>query len=130
MPQPMYPQPPPNPRKEPPIPIASEVGWAPELLWTFWKRDKSLIPASTEPRIIQPTAHSLCWLHYQSITVSVKNSKCTFCTWQSRKKNYTNVSISKMYTIVQTAHNARLETDNKPHDLVPTELDCNLKPRK
>jgi hypothetical protein len=53
-----------------------------------------------------------------------------FRVWQSRKKNYTDVSISKMCTIVQTAYNARLETDNKPHHLVPTELDCNLKPRK
>jgi len=43
----------------PTTPIASEVGWAPELNWTFWKRDKSLIPARIEPWIIQPTAQSL-----------------------------------------------------------------------
>jgi len=46
-------------QKEPLIPIAYEVGWALELVWTFCKKDKSFIPARTEPRIIQPTAQSL-----------------------------------------------------------------------
>jgi hypothetical protein len=37
-----------------------------------------------------------------------------FCVWQSRKKNYSDVRISKMYTTDQITHNARLEIDNRP----------------
>jgi len=27
------------------IPVESEAGWAQELVWMFWRREKSLIPA-------------------------------------------------------------------------------------
>jgi hypothetical protein len=31
--------------KVPPVPIEYKGGWAPELLWMFWRRGKSLAPA-------------------------------------------------------------------------------------
>jgi hypothetical protein len=31
--------------KEALIPFEQEVGWAPEPVWMFWKREKSLTPA-------------------------------------------------------------------------------------
>ena len=33
------------PVKKAPVPIEQEVGWAPEPVWTFWRRQKSLVPA-------------------------------------------------------------------------------------
>jgi hypothetical protein len=32
--------------KEQPIPIEQETGWAPQLIWAFWRRDKSLAAAA------------------------------------------------------------------------------------
>jgi hypothetical protein len=29
-------------RKEPPVPIGKEAGWAPEPVWTLWSREKPL----------------------------------------------------------------------------------------
>jgi hypothetical protein len=28
-------------RKEPPVPIEQEAGWAPEAVWTTWRGEKS-----------------------------------------------------------------------------------------
>jgi hypothetical protein len=28
-----------SPRREPPVPIGKEAGWAPELVWLLWKRE-------------------------------------------------------------------------------------------
>jgi hypothetical protein len=30
-----------------PVPIQYEAGWAPEPVWTFWKREKPLDPTGT-----------------------------------------------------------------------------------
>jgi hypothetical protein len=31
-----------------------KVGWAPEIFWTVWRRQKSLPTVGTEARIVQP----------------------------------------------------------------------------
>jgi hypothetical protein len=34
-----------TPGKEPLVSIVEEDGWAPELVWMLWNREKSLVPA-------------------------------------------------------------------------------------
>jgi hypothetical protein len=42
--------------KETPLSIESKAGWAPEVVWMFCSSDKSLVPAGSEPLIVQPIA--------------------------------------------------------------------------
>jgi hypothetical protein len=46
-----------TPGKEPPVPIGQEAGWAPEMVWTLWSRDKSLTPAENRTPAVQFSAH-------------------------------------------------------------------------
>jgi hypothetical protein len=41
--------------KEPPVSIGYEAVWAPELVWTLWKREKSCT-AGNQTRAAQPVA--------------------------------------------------------------------------
>jgi hypothetical protein len=42
--------------KEPTVPIEQEALWAPELVWTLWRRDKSLFLAGFKPCIAEQVA--------------------------------------------------------------------------
>jgi hypothetical protein len=42
-------------RKEPFVPNIREAGWAPELFWTLWGREKFLTLAENQTPSIQPT---------------------------------------------------------------------------
>jgi hypothetical protein len=45
------------PGKEPPVTIGYEAGWAPEPVWTLWRREKSLSLLETEPQFLgRPTS--------------------------------------------------------------------------
>jgi hypothetical protein len=44
-----------NPGKEPQVPIGYEVRWAPEPVWTLWRREKSCT-AGNRTRAVQPVA--------------------------------------------------------------------------
>jgi len=35
-----------------PVPIEFEAVWAPELVWTVWRRRYSFVPAGTQPRSV------------------------------------------------------------------------------
>jgi hypothetical protein len=37
------------PGKGPPVPIGEEAGWAPESVWTLWRREKNLSMPGIEP---------------------------------------------------------------------------------
>jgi hypothetical protein len=41
-------------RKESPLPIGKEAGWATELVWMLWSGQKSLAPARNQTLAIQP----------------------------------------------------------------------------
>jgi hypothetical protein len=45
--------------KEPPVPLAQEAGWAPEVVWTLWRREKYLAASRLEPRHLGNPARSL-----------------------------------------------------------------------
>jgi hypothetical protein len=61
-------QPPFPPGKEPSVPIAKEVGWTPEPVWTLWSREKSLCPCqelnprrpARSPLLYRLSYHSSC----------------------------------------------------------------------
>jgi hypothetical protein len=42
--------------KKPPVPIELEAGWAAELFWTLWNREKSLLLPGIKPRPPSPYA--------------------------------------------------------------------------
>jgi hypothetical protein len=48
------------PRKEQQIPIEYVAGWVPELVWTFWRKEKSLnvprIELNQDSSVVQPIA--------------------------------------------------------------------------
>jgi hypothetical protein len=44
------------PRREAPVPIGMEAGWAPDPVWTLWSREESLIPAGNQTPPVQPLA--------------------------------------------------------------------------
>jgi hypothetical protein len=43
------------PDKLPPLPIGYDDGWAPELVWTLWRKDK-ISHARNQTRAVQPVA--------------------------------------------------------------------------
>jgi hypothetical protein len=44
------------PGNEAPAPIEQKAGWAPEPVWTLWRREKSLAPAGNWNPAVQPVA--------------------------------------------------------------------------
>jgi hypothetical protein len=46
------------PKKEPPVPIGWEVGWAPEPVWTTWRREDSwsYLDSNSNPSLVQRVA--------------------------------------------------------------------------
>ena len=62
-----------------PIPIEKEVGWAPELVSTFWRKKNFFPPAGFDPRTVQPKArspyiaHVFSFSNYPSVTSVTKH---------------------------------------------------------
>jgi len=45
--------------KEPPVSLAYEAVWAPDMVWTRWRREILPPPARKQTPVIQPLAYSL-----------------------------------------------------------------------
>jgi hypothetical protein len=39
-----------TPKKEPEIPLGKEAGWAPEGVWTLWRKENVLLLPRIEPQ--------------------------------------------------------------------------------
>jgi hypothetical protein len=44
------------PEKNPPVIFGQEVGWAPQAVWTMWRREISPDTAGTRAQVVQPVA--------------------------------------------------------------------------
>jgi hypothetical protein len=42
-------------KKQPPVPIVEEAGWAPEPVWTLWSKEKCLVPTGNRTRHLPNT---------------------------------------------------------------------------
>jgi hypothetical protein len=75
MPQPLYFQ-----GKSPPVPIGLEAGWAPESVWTTWRRQNSLPyqDSNSNPLVVQPVAS--CYTKYTIPTPGHKQEGNNFGT--------------------------------------------------
>jgi hypothetical protein len=52
-----------HPNKELPVPTKFEDGWAPELVWALWRKEKSLALAGNRTPAVQPAIPTeLSWL--------------------------------------------------------------------
>jgi hypothetical protein len=47
------------PGKEHPVPIAQEAGWAPDPVWTLWRRENFPTPVGNRTPIVQPVSTRL-----------------------------------------------------------------------
>jgi hypothetical protein len=47
---------PPSPGERAPVSIGQEAEWASELVWTLWRKVKSLAPTGTQTLAVQPVA--------------------------------------------------------------------------
>jgi hypothetical protein len=56
-----------RPGKEPQVPILFKVGWAPEPVWTLWRREKSY-PCGNRNPAVHPLA-----THYTNCAIPVSN---------------------------------------------------------
>jgi hypothetical protein len=62
-------------KKQPTIPIALGAWWAPEIVWTLWRREKSLAPAGNRTLAIQPVAcHCIDWAIRAPISPSINTN--------------------------------------------------------
>jgi len=46
-------------QREPPVPIGNEAGWAPESVWTRWRREEIPAPGGNGTPVVQPVVQSL-----------------------------------------------------------------------
>jgi hypothetical protein len=42
------------PGKEPPVRMEEKAGWAPESVWTRWRREEISVPAENRTPVVQP----------------------------------------------------------------------------
>jgi hypothetical protein len=56
--------------------LPQEAGWAPELVWTLWTRDKSLVPTRNQISGIHPIAHCCILIPCVGVVLSVYPSVC------------------------------------------------------
>jgi hypothetical protein len=95
-PRPLYP-----PGKQPPIRIEYEACWAPEMVWTLWRREKSYPCREWNPDF-QPVAHcSTDWAIPTSLpllSVCKENSHIwTVAIWHKFSPNYLHKNWRKSH---------------------------------
>jgi hypothetical protein len=64
----------------PPVPNGYEAGWAPEAVWTTWRRENSwpYRDANSDPSVVQPVASRYTDYSFPASQFLVKYSKYTY----------------------------------------------------
>jgi hypothetical protein len=74
------------PGERTPVPTGKEAGWAPELFWTLWKKEKFLAPAENQSPIHWLSTSSLSAIHLtKKLDFQCKQKKSEAKHFKARK---------------------------------------------
>jgi hypothetical protein len=93
-----------TPQKVTPLPTEQDTGWAPQLVWTFWRR-KSYCPSQkSNHRPSSPQQNH--YAQYIILSSHPRGSTCGICSEQSGNEVFMQVSQIKTFTVLSSKFSA------------------------